>query len=125
MSPELEARIYNNVLRSVLWDTDQEEAVQMLQASGITGEAAEQMFSRARRERITLIRNEGFQRAMKGISLMAGGILLFAVFWFGLGFIMRPIIIISGLLVAAGFWWMTTGLMDALLAPTRKGSVID
>ena len=123
MSPESEARIYENVLREVIWGAERDAVLEMLQSSGIVGEPAERLFRRARQERIALLRAEGVHRAVKGVLLLAAGVGLFCVFWYGLGWIIRQIIIGSGLLCAWGLWWSVTGAVDILLAPTKRGSV--
>ncbi len=123
MSPESEDRIYENVLREVIWGTERDEVFQLLQANGIAGQPAEQMFQRARNERVALLRNEGIHKAVKGLLLIAAGVALFCGFWYGLGWIMRPVIVISGLLCAWGIWWAVGGTMEVILAPTKRGSV--
>jgi hypothetical protein len=123
MSPELESRIYGSVLRAVLWDTEREEVFKNLQINGITGEAAEEMFRRARSERIAVLRNEAMRLAAKGALFLAGGVALFSVFWFGLGWINRIVFVISGLLAARGLWLLIGGTTDLLLAHSKKGVV--
>jgi hypothetical protein len=123
MSPDLESRIYGSVLRAVLWDTERAEVFQKLRVNGITGEAAEEMFRRARSERIAVLRNEAVRRATKGALLLAGGAALFSVFWFGFGAITRIVLVISGLLAARGVWLLAGGTTDLLLAPRKKGAV--
>jgi hypothetical protein len=123
MSPEFETRIYHKVLRSVLWDTKREEIFHMLEVNGITGEAAEEMFCRARSERISLLRSDGVRKALKGALMLAAGATLFWMFWSGLGAITRGVLVICGLLALWGAWWLLDGILNAILAPTKKGSV--
>ncbi len=123
MSPELEGRIYENVLREVIWGAERDTVLEMLQANGISSESAERLFRKARQERIALLRTEGVHKAVKGLLLTAAGIALFCVFWYGLGWIIRQVIILSGLLCAWGLWWSASGTMDILLAPSKRGSV--
>jgi hypothetical protein len=123
MSPELTSRIYGSVLRAVLWDTARTEVLEMLQVNGITGEAAEEMFRRARSERISVLRTEAMRTAVKGALFLAGGAALFSVFWFGLGWITRLVFVICGLLAARGLWLFGGGVTDFLLAPSKKGAV--
>ena len=104
MSPELEGPIYSDVLREVLWGTGRDEVFRMLQTNGITGAPAEEMFRRARHERLALLRGEGIRKIVNGAVLLVLGTVLFCAFWFGLGWIIRPVIVISGLLSALGFW---------------------
>jgi hypothetical protein len=65
MSPELHSRIYGSVRRAVLWDTARTEVLAMLQVNGITGEAAEEMFRRARSERLSVLRTEATRTAAR------------------------------------------------------------
>ena len=123
MTPELETRIYASVLRSVMWDTQRDEILHMLEVNGITGEPAEAMLRRALKERIALLRGEAARKAVKGALLLSGGIALFCIFWFGFGAITRTIFIICAGLGAWGFWCLLDGVLEALLAPSKKGSV--
>jgi len=123
MSPELENRIYKSVLRAVLWGTERDEIFHMLEVNGITGAPAEEMFRRAWSERVAVLRSEGVRQAAKGALLLAGGCVVFCVFWFGFGVITGRIFVLCGLLGVWGFWWFTSGVLDAIWAPTKKGSV--
>lgn len=124
MSPDLESRVYTSVRRAVLWGQEKAEIFKMLQVNGVTGEAAEAMFRRARGERIAVLRNEAVRAAVKGALLLAGGVGLFCVFWFGVGAINRGVIVISGLMAVRGVWLSIGGVTDLFLAPTKEGSVL-
>jgi hypothetical protein len=95
----------------------------MLQVNGITGAEAEEMFRRARGERIAFLRGEGVRRVIKGSLLLAGGIGLFCDFWLGFRAITFRIFVICGLLGAWGLWWLVDGAVNAFCASARKGSV--
>jgi len=123
MSSELESRIYRGVLRAVMWGTERAEVFEMLRVNGITGEPAEEMFRRARGQRIAVLCNEAMRKVAKGALLLAAGIALFSGFWFGMGAITRSLFMICGFLTAWGLWWFLGGAMDALLASNKKGSV--
>lgn len=120
---ELESRLYGSVRRSVLWGREQMEIFKMLEVNGITGEAAVEMFRRARGERIAVLRSEATRTAVKGALFLAAAGALFCVFWFGLGAINRFVFVVCGLLAARGLWLLASGIGDFLLAPGKKGSV--
>ena len=122
-NPEAESKIYENVLRAVIWDENRDEIFQMLHANGIIGEQAEQMFRRARGERLATLRSEGFHRMMKGVLRLSAGIIVFCLFWYGMGFTLRNVMIACGVVSAWGLWCSAGGAMDILLAPTKRGSV--
>jgi hypothetical protein len=122
MSPELESRIYGSVRRAVMWGEGRDEVFEMLRVNGILGEPAEEMYRRARSERIAQLRTEAIRRAIKGALILAGGIGLFCYFWFGLRAITRNVFVISGLLSAWGLWVFMDGVMAALFAAGKKGS---
>ena len=123
MSPELESRIYETVLRSVIWGTERSEVFHTLQVNGVVGERAEQMFQRAWKERLASIRGEGFQKAAKGAVLLAGAGALFCVFWFGLGAVTKAIFVVCALMGIGGAWLLLGGVLDVVLAPAKKGPI--
>ena len=123
MSSELESRIYRGVLRAVMWGTERAEVFEMLRVNGITGEPAEEMFRRARSERIAVLRNEAIRATVKGAVFLAGGAALFSVFWFGFGWINRFVFVISGLLAVRGTWLLVGGATEVLLAPSKRGAI--
>jgi len=123
MSPELESKIYGSVLRAVLEDKERAEVFKKLQVNGITGTAAEEMFRRARSERIAVLRNEAIRATVKGAVFLAGGAALFSVFWFGFGWINRFVFVISGLLAVRGTWLLVGGATEVLLAPSKRGAI--
>ncbi len=123
MSSDPENRMYPSVLRAVLWGTAREEIFEMLQVNGITGELAEEMFRRARAERIALLRSEAIGKAVKGALVLGAGVTLFCSFWFGSHVITRNVFVTSGLMSAWGLWKTVDGTVDAILAPSKKGPV--
>ena len=124
MIPELEERIYQSVLREVLWGAERDKISPMLETNGITGEAAEKMFRRAWSERIALIRSEAIRQAVKGLLLLAMAIGLLCIFWFGVGWITSRLFVIFGLVGLWGLGLLLNGTVNALTAPKKKGSAI-
>ena len=123
MSPELESRIYRDVLVGVMWDKERAEIFEMLQTNGITGESAEQMFRRAWNERVALLRSEGARKAAKGALLIAAGGIPFCVFWFGFGAITGRVFVICAVLCAWGLLRFLGGVISAIFAARKRGSV--
>jgi hypothetical protein len=121
--PRDETQLYSTVLRSVMWDEPREEIFALLERKGMTDEQADEMFHRALSERIALIRSEGARVTVKGALLLISGIGLFCIFWFGIGVMLRGIMIISALLCGWGGWRLADGLIDIVFAATKKGSV--
>jgi hypothetical protein len=123
MNSDLETRIYASALRSVLWGSPRSEVLQMLEANGITGDAAEEILRRAAGERVALLRGEAIRKAGKGALLLVAGVTLFCIFWFGFGAITRSVFIIFSLLGGWGAWRLLDGVLEAIRAPSKEGSV--
>src|SRR5262245_11338944 len=124
MSPELRQRIYNDVLRAVLWDEDRQETFDKMSVNGITGEEADAMYGEARKERASMIREGAIRSMFKGLVALMIGAGIFATFWKGLGVITGRVGIICAILGGLGGWWFLTGLIDMILAETKKGSLV-
>lgn len=123
MSPTLRESIYRSVLKSVVWGEPREEAFGIMQTNGITGEDAEALYVRARAERIAIIRGESFRHMIQGASLFAAGAGIFAPFWYGLGYIHRPLAVICGVLIVAGAWRALVGFVSLIMAHKKSGPV--
>ena len=121
LTPDLEKRIFEDVVRSVFWGAEREEILAKLQVNGITGPHAEAFYQAALTERIRHLRSEGFQRALGGVGWLVLAVVLYVGFWYGLGFIHRTVFIICVGLFVWGLWRTTDGVMSALLAATKKG----
>lgn len=93
----------------------------MLQSNGLTEQEAEDVYRRARGERIAMLRSDGMRKAAKGALLLGLGAGLFCVFWYGLGFISRAVWIISFVAGGWGFLTLLNGMMDVVLAPNKSG----
>ena len=124
MSPELEARIYQDVLKAVLWGEAQEKILQMLQVNGITGYAANDMVARARFERTAEIRGQGMRKGVKGIATFFSGVVLIWAFWFSIGVLPRLVFIIVAFQFILGAYWILDGILTFLFAASRKGPIV-
>lgn len=124
MNSELETQVYPEVERAVIWGHTREEVFALMASSGLSGVPAEALYRRARAERIGMIRAEAAARALKGAGIFLLSVLVFSGFWFGLGFIMRNIMIACGVAALFGLWWILDGLMNWALAPNKEGSLV-
>ncbi len=125
MSPELRERIYQDVLRAVLWDERREKTYFMLKVNGITGESADEMYEEARRERVAEIRGGGVRKCITGGCALVAGAGLFGGFWYGAGAITGRILAISGASAIFGAYRLLDGALTVLLAHKKKGSIAE
>lgn len=123
MTPEHETRIYNDILRDVLWGAEKQDLLQKLETNGISGERAERLFARARKERLSLIRSKALWQAGKGLVLVMGGLGLFFSFWEGARGISRGVFVTCFAAWAFGGYWLVDGIVATALASAKKGSV--
>lgn len=123
MTPDLEKRIYENVLRSVLWGAEREEVMRTLEVNGLAGEQTEELYRQARAERTGMLRAEAWRKAFQGLLLLIGAGVLYGIFGYGLQVIPRNIFIICGGIWLWGGWYLADGLVALLLAPSKKGPV--
>ena len=123
MNATREEKIYQTILRSVMWGTERDDILYTLQVNGITGEQAEEIYQSACRERIAFLRSEALRKAILGLMLLIAAIGLFSVFWFGFGAITRFLFIICAGLAAWGIYLLVDGTVAAVFAPSKKGSV--
>ena len=122
---DLKESIYGRVLQAVLWGEPREAVFKIMEVNGIAGKEAEAIFRQAWCERVALLRRESILRMLKGLGIFAAAAGLFVGFWYGMGGITRGILSICILGTAWGGWWTLDGLIECLLAPTKKGSVLD
>ncbi len=121
LTPDLEKRLYADVVRSVFWGDEREKILAMLQVNGVPDSLAETFYQAALAERIRHIRGESFRRALGGLGWLLLAVALYVGFWYGLGFIHRTVFIICFGLFIWGLWRTTDGIVSALLAPSKKG----
>lgn len=69
-TPELEERIYQDTVRAVIWGAEREEVFQKLLVNGISGPQAEELYTRARGERLALLRSAALKKAVLGLPLL-------------------------------------------------------
>lgn len=125
MSTEREDRVYQDVLRMVLWGEPKEDVMRKLEVNGFTGDAADQLYSRAFMERLAEIFATCRRKILIGWLMIAGGVGLFCVFWFVLRFTTNWVIALSAMGLGFGTWRVIDGFAGILTAKTREGSVTD
>lgn len=125
MSTEREERVYQEVLRMVLWGEPKDEVMRRLAVNGYTGEAADSLFARAFGERLAEIHAACRRKIRTGALLVAGGVGLFCVCWFVLLFTSKWVIALTAMGLGFGTWKVIDGFAGILTAKTREGSVSD
>jgi hypothetical protein len=109
----------------VIWDEPREEIFRELAERGITGEDAIQVYEQAKADRIATIRSEAIRRSTLGALWFTGGLGTILILWFGIGAITRGIFTGCCLAMAVGAWRIIDGVVGALMAPTKRGSLAD
>lgn len=123
MTDEHEDRIYQGIRRMVIWDEPRADVFHRLEVNGADQAQAQQMYDKARAERITIIRADATRKAMEGLVLLLTGAGVFLGFWNGLGGITRPILVLCALATAFGTWRFFKGLFGFFFASTKEGSL--
>lgn len=117
--------MYSLVHRMVMWGEPEEDVFYKLKVNGVTSEDAERLYQQARRERVASIRSDSVRKAVKGGLCLGASVVVFCAFWFGMGFIVRPILCACAVALGLGLWWSVGGVVEFLTAASRKGSLAD
>jgi len=125
MTEEHRDRIYDGVRRMVIWDEPRADVFHRLEVNCIDPAQAQQMYEKARAERIAIIRDDAMRTAGEGFGLLLAGLGLFFGFWDGFGGITRTLLGISSLATGFGIWRFVKGLFYIFFAHTKKGSLAD
>jgi hypothetical protein len=120
-----EDKIYDVIHGMVIWDQPKEDIFRVLEANGLTGARAAELYEMARADRISTIRALGLKRAVIGLTLLAAGVGAFVFFWYVAGFINRGVLGLCCVAAVFGFWKLTDGMLNALMAGTKRGSLAD
>ncbi len=123
MNEEHEDRIYQGIRRMVIWDEPRADVFHRLEVNGIVGAKAEEIYGRARAERIAIIRADSIRKTGFGLLLLLAGIGVFFGFWSGLGGITRPVLTLCVLSAAFGVWRFFKGLFGFFCASSKEGSL--
>lgn len=125
MSTEREDRVYQDVVRMVLWGEPKDDVMRKLEVNGFTGDAADRLYARAFGERLAEIHATCRRKIRTGALLVAGGVGLFCICAFVFHFTSRLIIALSLMGLGFGTWKLIDGFVGILTAKTREGSVTD
>lgn len=125
MDSPREQKIYQGILRMVLWDEPREEVFQRLEVNGITGDQAETFYTAAMKERVTTIRVAYRSKAIQGFLWMAASVAAFCLLWFGVRVLPRIVLYACGVGLGMGLLRLCDGLSGMLLATHKRGSVAD
>ena len=120
-----EDRMYESVLRMVVWGESKQDVFQRLTINGYEGEIAQRLYARACAERVASIRMTSLKKLGLGLALIVAGIAVLAGFWFGFGGITRYLLLLTLGAVAFGLWRFIDGLCGIMLARQKKGSQAD
>ncbi len=125
MPAEHEELMYEGVRRMVTWDEPRADVFHRLEVNGIVGAKAEEMYAKARAERVAAIRKEGLRAALTGLVLLSSGVGVFAAFLFGMQGMNRMISILCTTAAILGGWRFFKGLFGFLFASSKEGSLAD
>lgn len=125
---ELHARLYDGLLRKVLWGEDRDEMIRTLEVNGVSPADADRLYRKAVSERVSAIRSVYWKRIFIGLLLFAVGCAsLWFVYYMTEGFTVWSVqaILIPSAPAGLGAWKLLNGLVGVLTAHTRTGSVSD
>lgn len=125
MSTEREDRVYEEVLRMVLWGRPKDDVMRRLEVNGFAGDAADLLFARAFGERLAEIHATCRRKIRTGALLVAGGIGVFCICGFVFHFTSWMIIAVSLIGLGFGTWQLIHGFVGILTAKTCEGSVTE
>lgn len=120
-----EDEIYGSVLRMVLWGESKEEVFHKLAVNGILGTRAEELYRRAVRERVAVIRGPNWKRMMWGATILLLSLALFCFLWFYVGAVTQQLLLICAAGGAVGAWKLLVGVSKILGAAHKQGSIDD
>ena len=116
---------YAHVLKMVLWGDDKAAVFKAVEVGGLTCATADLLYACARQDRVSSIRAFYRQKLLIGMALMFAATVVFVIFWFGLGFILRIIIYVCSAVFGKGAWKGIDGVAGFLMAAHKEGSVAD
>ena len=125
MTPPQEHRLYQVILKQVLWDEDEAKIRKRLQVNEVSAEEAEAIYQAARKERVHLLRSRSRELIFMGLFALIAGCVVCGGFWYRLGAMHIGVLSGSGVFVVAGLALILKGLLDYLRAPRKGGSVAD
>jgi hypothetical protein len=115
-------RIYEIILRMVLWGEKSEDVFKKLEVNGFTGETAQKMYEKARRERVSAIRGDCWKCFGYGLLWVAVSVGIFLKFW-EWGGIPTFLLIALWVTTCIGAWKMIKGVIGVFTARLKTGSL--
>ncbi len=107
----------------VIWDEPREDVFHRLEVNGIAEAEAQQMYAKARAERMGMIRSDSIKKAALGFGLLllagACGVFLY------MGAVIRPLLVLNAAATVFGLWFFSKGLFYFFFAHTKNGSLAD
>lgn len=125
MTPPKEHRLYEVILKQVLWDEDEGKIRKRLAVNEVPEEEAEAIFQAACNERVHILRTRSSDLFIKGLVAFLSGCAVVGGFYYRMGLLHIGVIAGSAIFLFAGFGLMLTGALGYLAAPRKKGSVAD
>lgn len=122
MTAEHEELIYEGVRRMVTWGEPRADVFHRLEVNGIVGARAEEMYAKARAERVAFIRKDCLRDAAVGLLALGSGT---GVFSFAMHVPHRVTIGVGAATVIFGGWRFFKGVFGFLFAASREGSLAD
>lgn len=116
---------YDHVLKMVLWGESRDDVFRSMEVGGVMGGRAQSLYDSARKERTSSIRSVYFRRLLLGGGLMLIGVIVFIIFWFGIGVIPRVLLYGCFAIFGIGVWKGIDGVAGYLMAHNKEGSVAD
>lgn len=125
MTSPREHRLYQVILKQVLWDEDETKIRKKFEVNEVPEKEANAIYQEARRERLQTIRKEYLARIGQGAPNLVFGLAIFWFFRFGVGFMHIAIWLGAGLVATLGLLKILNGCFGYVNASKHKGSVAD
>lgn len=123
MSLPEEHRLYDVILKQVLWDEDESKIRRRLSVNKVPEDEAERIIQAARKERLQILRSQSKDQLLKGVVAFLIGSAVCGGFWYRMGVLPIGVIAGSGIFLIAGLAFILVGSIGYLAAPRKKGSV--
>jgi len=120
-----EHRLYDLVLKLVLWDESREEIFKRMKVNKVSDEKAEQLYEYAKNERVQAIRGNCSRNIVVGLRLIAVAVIVYCSFWFGMHGISKLLFYLCAVACGFGLFKFIKGIGAYLTAPNARGSVAD
>lgn len=120
-----EHRLYDVILRQVLWDEDEAKIRKRLEVNNVPSEQANAIFETAKKERLQILRTRSRELILMGLFALLSGCLVCGGFWLRMGAMHIGVLSGSAVFIVAGLLISLKGLIDFLSAPSKRGSVTE